>query len=99
MKNKLHIYFKIYKIKIKDINKIVFDFIDNKFKNVILNLNDDFENAFMIIITNFIIIFINDDEVVEQKEIEEIIYFINFNYFIIESMSKKISNIKLIFKK
>ena len=98
-KNKLHIHLKIYKSKIKDINKIVFDFIDDKFKNVIFNLNDDFENAFAIIITNFTIIFINNDEIIEQKEIEKMTYFINLNYFIIESISKKTSNIKLIFRK
>ena len=65
LKNKLHAHFKTYKNKIKNINKIVFDFIDDKFKNVIFNLNNDLENAFTIIITNFTIIFINDNEIVE----------------------------------
>ena len=99
MKNKLHIHFKTCKNKIKNINKIVFDFIDDKLKNVILNLNDNSENAFTIIIINFAIIFINDDKIIEQKKIEKTIYFINLDYFIIKSMSKKTSNIKLTFKK
>ena len=98
-KNKLHIHFKIYKNKIKDINKIVFDFVNNKFKNIIFNFNNNLKNAFAIVITNFIIIFINNNEIVEQKKIEKITYFINFDYFIIELISKKASNIKLIFKK
>ena len=98
-KNKLYAHFKICKNKIKNINKIVSDPVNDKFKNVIFNFNDDFENAFAIIITNSIIIFINNNEIVEQKKIKKIIYFINFDYFIIELMSKKTSNIRLIFKK
>lgn len=50
---------------------------------------------------NFVIIFINENNfnINEQYKIEKITYFINFNYFIIKSMSKKTSNTKLVFKK
>ena len=95
----MYAYFKTYKNKIKNINKIVFDFVNDKFKNIIFNFNDNLKNAFAIIIINSAITFINNNEIVEQKEIEETIYFVNFDYFIIELMSKKISNIELIFKK
>ena len=64
-KNKLYAHLKTYKSKIKSINKIVFDPINDKLKDIIFNFNDDLGNAFAIIIMNFIIIFINDDEVVE----------------------------------
>ena len=64
-KNKLYIHFKICKNKIKNINKIIFDLINDKFKDVIFNFNDDFENAFAIVITNFTITFINDNEIIE----------------------------------
>ena len=64
-KNKLYIYFKTCKNKIKGINKIVFDSADDKFKDVIFNFNNDLENAFAIVITNFAIIFIDNNEIVE----------------------------------
>ena len=101
LRNKLHAYFKTYKDKIKDINKIVFNLAMTLLKNVNFNFNDNLENVFIIIITNFAIIFINNDEIIidEQKKIEKTTYFVNLDYFIIESMSKKISNIELIFKK
>ena len=98
-KNKLHIYLKTYKNKINNINKIVFNLVINDLKNIIFI--DNLKIAFAILITKIMIIFINDNEIInnEQKEIEGTIYFINFEYFIIESISKKTSNIKLAFKK
>ena len=100
-RNKLYIHFKSCKIKIKNINKIVFDFADDEFKDVVYNFNNNSKNAFVIVIANFTIIFINNNEVVinEQKKIEEITYFVNFDYFIIELISEKTSNIRLIFRK
>ena len=64
-RNKLHAHLKTYKNKIKNINKIVFDSADDKFKNIIFNFNDDFESAFAIVITNFTITFINNNEIAE----------------------------------
>ena len=103
--NKLYIHLKICKNKIKDINKIVFNLvIDNlnvidDLKNVIFNNN--LKIAFIIFVTKITIIFINDNEIVnnEQEIIEKTIYFVNLDYFIIKLISKKTSNTKLVFKK
>ena len=84
LKNKLHSYLKIYKNKIKNINRII-----------------DSQKALITIIINFTIIFIKENEhnINEQKKIEETTYFVNPDYLIIESVSEKTSNIKLVFKK
>ena len=84
-KNKLYIYFKAYKRKNKNINKIVFNT----------------KIALIIFIIKITIIFINNNEIInnEQKKIEKTTYFINFECFIIKLISKKISNIKLVFRK
>ena len=83
-KNKLHFYLKIYKNKIKNINRII-----------------DFQKALIIIIIDFTITFIKKNEynINEQKKIEDTTYFVNSDYLIIESISKKTSNIKLAFRK
>ena len=98
-KNKLYIYFKVYKNKIKNINKIVFNFVIDDFKNI--TFIDDSKIAFVIFVIKTTIIFISDNEVVnnEQKKIEEIIYFVNLECFIIELISKKTSNIEFAFQK
>ena len=84
-RNKLYIYFKAYKKKVKNINKIVFNI----------------KIAFIIFVTKIMIIFVNNNEIInnKQKKIEETIYFVNFECFIIKSISKKISNTKFVFKK
>ena len=64
-KNKLYIYFKIYKNKIKNINKIIFNLVINDFKNVIFI--DNSKIAFIIFITKIIIIFVNNNEVVNNE--------------------------------
>ena len=98
LKNKLHIYFKTCKDKIKDINKIVFNLVIDDFKNVIFNNNS--KTAFVIFITKIMIIFINNKIINdEQKKIKKTIYFVNLDYFIIKSISKKTSNIKFVFRK
>ena len=98
-KNKLHIHFKVYKNKIKNINKIIFNLVIDDFKNVIFN--DNSRIAFIIFIIKITIIFINNNEIInnEQKNIEKTIYFVNFDYFIIKLISKKTLNIKLVFRK
>ena len=82
--NKLHSHLKVYKNKIKNINRII-----------------DFQKTFVTIIINFTIIFVKENEhnINEQKKIEKTTYFVNSDYFIIESISEKISNIKLVFRK
>ena len=64
-KNKLYIYFKIYKNKIKNINKIVFNFIIDDLKSVILN--DNLEIIFIIIVINITIIFVNNNEIINGE--------------------------------
>ena len=83
-KNKLHFHLKICKGKIKNINRII-----------------NSQKAFITIIINFMIIFVKENEhnINEQKKIENITYFVNFDYFIIELISEKTSNTKLVFKK
>ena len=53
------------------------------------------------IIIDFTIIFVkkNEHNINEQKKIEKMTYFINFDCFIIELVSKKVSNTKLAFRK
>ena len=53
------------------------------------------------IIINFIITLIRKNEynINKQKKIEDTTYFVNPDYFIIESVSKKTSNIELAFRK
>ena len=65
----MHIHLKTYKDKIKYINKIVFNSASDEFENIIHNFNNNLENAFIIIITNFTIIFINNNKIIinEQK--------------------------------
>ena len=64
-KNKSYIYFKIYKNKIKNINKIVFNFIIDDLKSVILN--DNLEIIFIIIVINITIIFVNNNEIINGE--------------------------------
>ena len=83
-KNKLHSHLKICKNKIKNINR-----------------NIDSQKALVTIIINFIITLIKENEhnINEQKKVEETTYFVNLNCSIIELISKKTSNIKLVFRK
>ena len=83
-KNKLHFHLKICKSKIKNINRII-----------------DFQEAFVTIIIDFTIILIKKNEynINEQKKVEETTYFVNSDYFIIELISEKTSNIGLVFRK
>ena len=64
-KNKLYFYFKIYKNKIKDINKIVFNLIIDDLKNVTFINNPRI--TFIILITKITIIFINDNEIINNE--------------------------------
>ena len=83
-KNKLHFHLKIYKNKIKDINRITGS-----------------QEAFIIIIINFMIIFVkkNEHNINEQKKIEKTTYFVNSDCFIIKLISEKTSNTGLAFRK
>ena len=87
--NKLYAYLKSFKKKIKNVNQIINE------------INKNSQKTLIIIIINFIIILINENEfnINKQKKIKERTYFVNLNYFIIESISKKTLNIKLAFKK
>ena len=84
LKNKLHFHLKVCKSKVKNINRIT-----------------DSQKTFIIIIINFIITLIKENEhnINEQKKIEKTTYFVNSDYFIIELISKKASNIELAFRK
>ena len=83
-KNKLHFHLKVCKNKVKNINRII-----------------DSQEALVIIIINFIIILVKENEhnINEQKKIEKTTYFVNSDYPIIELVSKKTSNIELVFRK
>ena len=82
--NKLHSHLKIYKDKIKNINRII-----------------NSQKAFVTIIINFTITLVKENEhnINEQKKIEKTTYFVNFDCFIIELISKKTPNTELVFRK
>ena len=80
----MHSHLKVYKNKIKNINRII----------------DSQKTFITIIIDFMITLVKKDEHNInEQKKIEDTAYFVDSDYFIIELISKKTSNTELAFKK